>query len=583
MKTLAVILARAGSKGLKRKNELPLGGVPLAGYSIEAAQASALVDAVAVSSDSPVVCGLGAEMGTLVISRPAELAGDAASVQEATRHALREAEEKLDTRFEAVVVLYGNVPVRPADLIDRAIEKLQQTGCHSVQSVCPVGKAHPYWMKKLAEDRLEHFIENSVDRRQDLPPVHQLDGGIIALRSEILDQASPARPHEFLGSDRRAITTGQGDVVDVDEPADLLAAEAALRGRAAARAAVEVRIAGRLIAPGQPTCIIAEIGVNHDGSEVRAVELVHAAHRAGADAVKLQMFDPDLLLSRQATLADYQKKSDSDVKGMLARLQLKPEQIARVGAAARELGLGFIVTCFSVELIPSLGGLGVDGVKVASPDAVNGPLLRGLMELNLPMIVSTGACRRWEILRTLRLAAGRPMALMHCVSCYPTPDDQATLGVIGELAALGAPAGYSDHTANLHTGMLAQAAGACLIEKHLTHDRAAAGPDHAASFDPQQFAEYVRLIRTSQAMLGANEGRELEIEKEVRRISRQSVCAVRDLEAGQVIEREDLTVRRPGTGIPAWELGRVVGRRAARSVQAESVLVAADLADWRCA
>ena len=171
-------------------------------------------------------------------------------------------------------------------------------------------------------------------------------------------------------------------------------------------------------------------------------------------------------------------------------------------------------------------------------------------------------------------------ALLHCVSSYPTPMDEAQLGgVVAMREALGVAVGYSDHTPGLTTGALAVLAGAVVIEKHLTHDRSADGPDHAVSLDENQMKQYVAKVREAQSGMGRLGKEAGAIERDVRRVSRQSVCAVRDLPAGYRLTRSDLTVKRPGTGIPAAELAGLVGQLLAKSVAANDLLQKADIVE----
>jgi sialic acid synthase SpsE len=162
---------------------------------------------------------------------------------------------------------------------------------------------------------------------------------------------------------------------------------------------------------------------------------------------------------------------------------------------------------------------------------------------------------------------------LHCISSYPTPPEQANLCWIGELSRrFAVPVGYSDHTNHLMAGALAAASGASIIEKHLTYDRSAKGPDHAASCDPAQFAEYVKAIRLSETLRGTPGKRVLEIERDVRRVSRQSLVVNRDLQAGETLCDGDLTAQRPGTGISAADVTAAVGRRAARAIASGTLL-----------
>lgn len=234
MNTLAIILARAGSKGLPGKNALHVGGRPMAAWTIDHALGSRRITDVTISTDMPAVLSLGQRYNLWTCTRPAELAGDGVAVDAAARHAARWWADRRGREAEAVAILYANVPVRPADLTDRAVEMLERTGADSVQSVCGVGKGHPYWMRTLGDDgELEPYQANDVHRRQDLPPVFGLDGGALVVRWASLFTIDPSHPHAFLGADRRGIETRPGEVIDVDTPADLKVAEAALAERAA--------------------------------------------------------------------------------------------------------------------------------------------------------------------------------------------------------------------------------------------------------------------------------------------------------------------------------------------------------------
>ena len=237
----AIILGRAGSKGVRGKNLAPVAGKPCAQWTIEHALRSATIATVAVSSDSAELRDLGASLGAIPIHRPDELAGDHATIDAAARHA---AEHLLHagyiTSATPLVILYANVPVRPADLSDRALARVAETGCDSVQSYAPVGKHHPWWTARVDASSGAvapwegDILNHGVFRRQDLPPAFIPDGGVIALTLRALMLAIPGvppGPHAFFGKDRRGITNPEGTVVDIDAPTDLLVADAILRGR----------------------------------------------------------------------------------------------------------------------------------------------------------------------------------------------------------------------------------------------------------------------------------------------------------------------------------------------------------------
>ncbi|MFT3788212.1 MAG: N-acetylneuraminate synthase family protein [Tepidisphaeraceae bacterium] len=341
----------------------------------------------------------------------------------------------------------------------------------------------------------------------------------------------------------------------------------------------EMDIAGRAIGAGRPTYVIAEIGVNHDGSLRRAIELVHAAAEAGADAVKLQLFTAANLVHETATAASYQSVNcgATDQASLLRKYELSCDDVERIIDAARVAGLQAIATPFSRQDVFVIEHLHVPAIKIASPDLVNQPLLQRCAETGRPMIVSTGAANADEIVRCVRwLKAWQvQFALMHCVSSYPTPNDLAHLGWIDRLRRdfPGIVVGYSDHTTEPLAGALAVAAGATVVEKHLTWNRFADGPDHAASADPAQFAAYVRAIRLADELRGDNGARRvLEVERDVRKLSRQSIVARREIAAGESVAEDDLTVQRPGTGVPASDWTKVVGRITRAAIPAGTIL-----------
>ena len=238
---VAVVLARAGSKGVPGKNMAIVGGRPCLAWTIEHALAAVAVDRVLVSSDCATMLDLAASMGVEAVRRSGELAGDAARVDDAARAALVGRE-----RSEAVVILYANVPVRPRGLIDRGVRLLVETGCDSVQSYSDVGKFHPWWQVRVDPEtgRVSPWtgppgspgdeasgggrLFNGVYRRQDLPPAYVPDGGVVVVRWESLFAPIDDGPHGFLGRDHRAVVQESGAVVDIDSPVDLAVADARL-------------------------------------------------------------------------------------------------------------------------------------------------------------------------------------------------------------------------------------------------------------------------------------------------------------------------------------------------------------------
>lgn len=244
---LAIILARAGSKGLPRKNALLIAGKPCAQWTIEAALAARTVGEVVLSTDDAELLALAARAHIRAVPRPPELASDSATVDAAARHALGvlEANGGESPAARPIVVLYANVPVRPPGLIDRAVNLCRESGCDSVQSYAPVGKNHPWWTVRVAADgRLSPWegdrLYHGVYRRQDLPPAFIPNGGVLVVtrRALMLEipavSPGPSNPHAFLGLNQRGLTNDSGAVVDIDSHLDLLVAQAILSERAAA-------------------------------------------------------------------------------------------------------------------------------------------------------------------------------------------------------------------------------------------------------------------------------------------------------------------------------------------------------------
>lgn len=233
MNTLGIILARSGSRGLPDKCVRELLGRPLIQYTFDHATASRRLSAVVITTDSEPAKNLARNAGIEVIDRPAELATDDAPVDSAARHAVEVWERAHTETVDVVVLLYGNIPVRDTNLIDRAIEHLIDSGGDSVRSVARVAKQHPDWLHHLDGDRMTQFQENSIYRRQDLAPLYYHDGAVAVVTRRALFGAldTPDDHQAFWGGDRRALIQRAEDAVDVDEPIDLLLAEAVLRSQ----------------------------------------------------------------------------------------------------------------------------------------------------------------------------------------------------------------------------------------------------------------------------------------------------------------------------------------------------------------
>lgn len=332
-----------------------------------------------------------------------------------------------------------------------------------------------------------------------------------------------------------------------------------------------LHIGDRPVGAGCPTFVVAEAGVNHNGELSMAMDLIDAAARAGADAIKVQAFDPDALCSR---------RHRSDERDVLRRYVLGDSDLIAFREQAKVARLICLVTPFGFRQVDQVVELGVPAIKVGSGEVTHTPLLRYIASKGLPVLLSTGAADLQDVeraVRALRKGGCSEIGLLHCTSVYPAPDESLNLRAIVTLAErFGDYAiGYSDHSLGTTASVAAVAMGASIIEKHLTLDRKLAGPDHAASVEPDELTRLVREIRRFERMAGDGLKRPAECEG----VIGQSLVAARDLHAGHYIRPEDLTCKRPGWGLRPYELPRVVGRRLQRDLPMDDVLTR-DHVDW---
>ncbi len=345
-----------------------------------------------------------------------------------------------------------------------------------------------------------------------------------------------------------------------------------------------LEIAGRPLGDGEPVYVIAEIGVNHDGSAEAAAALVRAAADAGVDAVKFQSFDPEALTTTEAPLAAYQRGGTGaeSQREMLEHLTLADDDLRALAALSRERGLHFLSTPFDQASVSMLESLNVPAFKVGSGELTNLPFLRYLSGRGVPLLVSTGMSGIDDVRAAVGVIAANgtpPLALLHCVSSYPTPVEQANLRAIDTLAGEfpHAVIGYSDHCLGLEVSLAAVARGAKLIERHITLDRTRPGPDHRISLEPDELARLVAGIRLVESSLGDGRKQPQPAELDTRTVARRSLVAARDLAAGAVLAAGDLAAKRPAGGLPPSALEEVIGRSLVQALRRDERLTDAHL------
>lgn len=313
--------------------------------------------------------------------------------------------------------------------------------------------------------------------------------------------------------------------------------------------------------------VIAEAGVNHNGSPDLALRLIDAAKASGADAVKFQTFRADLLATRSAQKAAYQKRTTAAIESqfdMLRRLELDAVVHQRLIEHCREVGIQFLSSPFDIQSADLLDAMNLPLYKVPSGEITNLPFLQHLARKGRPLILSTGMSTLGEVeeaVHVVQAAGPVPLTLLHCVTEYPAPYGQINLRAMLTLKmAFGLPVGYSDHTPGIEVAVAAIALGAEVIEKHFTLDRSLPGPDHAASLEPAELQQMVTSIRNVEAALGTGIKAPAPCELPNLPIARKSVVATQSLPSGHQLAAEDLDIKRPGCGLPPKALPMLLGR-----------------------
>lgn len=357
----------------------------------------------------------------------------------------------------------------------------------------------------------------------------------------------------------------------------------------------------------KPTFIIAEAGVNHNGSIEMAKRLIDVAAEAGADAVKFQTFRAKQLVSHHAPKAEYQTRTTDQAESqfdMIRKLELSETDHEILISHAHECGITFLSTPFdavSLQLLTSR--LGLQSIKIPSGEITNAPFLLDIARAAKRIVLSTGMCTLAEVETALgilafgftqateilpsrayfqqafssdvgQLALRERVTLLHCTTEYPAPFDEVNLRAMDTLsAAFGLPVGYSDHTPGIHISVAAVARGAQLIEKHYTLDRSLPGPDHKASLEPEELRQMVRTIREVEQALGDGIKRPTPSEWKNRDIARKSLVVAEKIVQGDRFTAENITCKRPGTGISPMEYWNILGQISGKSYEPDEVLM----------
>ncbi len=346
----------------------------------------------------------------------------------------------------------------------------------------------------------------------------------------------------------------------------------------------KISISGKFVGYNQPVFVIAEAGVNHNGCLDLALKLVDAAVAAGADAVKFQTFKAEQVVTASGKMAVYQKKNlgkEESQLAMLKKLELREEFYKPIIERCKERGIIFLSTPHGgFESVDFLRKLGVPAFKFGSGDLTNLPVLEYVAEFNKPMILGTGTATMKEVkeaIKVIKKAGNSKIIALHCTTNYPCPLDEVNLSaMVMMMKELNVLVGYSDHTLGVEVPIVAAALGACVLEKHFTLDKNMTGPDHVASAEPAELKEIVENVKKVLVILGSASKKPNKSEIPLIKIARKSVVATKNVKKGEKFTKENLGIKRPGSGLPPKFFSLIVGKKAKKDLLPDTIIKTED-------
>lgn len=340
-----------------------------------------------------------------------------------------------------------------------------------------------------------------------------------------------------------------------------------------------IKIGNKKISECDPCFIIAEIGVNHNGNIKQAKKLIDNASRAGADAVKFQLFKAEKIITKNAEKAKYQKETTNSGESqyeMLKKLELNNEAFISLSQYANNKNIVFLSSAFDYESIDFLDKLNVPAYKIPSGEITNLPLIKYIANKKKPIILSTGMSTMDEIEKSLKVIRNQKLndiVLMHCVSNYPTAIKDVNLRAIKTLKEkFKVPVGFSDHTLGITISFAAVASGACIIEKHITLNKKLPGPDHKASIEPKELKKMVKGIREIEMAMGNGEKIPNFEEEKIKKLVRKSIVSSKQIPKGTLINESMISIKRPGTGISPEYFEKIIGKRTLVDIEEDELI-----------
>lgn len=323
-------------------------------------------------------------------------------------------------------------------------------------------------------------------------------------------------------------------------------------------------------------CIIAEIGVNHNGNIELAKKMIKSASECGVDAVKFQTFNTEELVTGNAKTAEYQKNNTNanSQSEMLKKLELSFDDFKELKEYALKNNVTFISSPFDFKSVDMLERLDVPFYKLGSGELNNFELIDYVQKTDKPLIISTGMATLDEIKETFEFIENKnKLTILHCITGYPTSFEEANLNFIKTLQnEFDVPIGFSDHSPGIELPIAAVALGACVVEKHFTLDKNLEGPDHKASLNPKEFKAMVDAIRNVEVAMGDGVRKFSKNEEEIKKVARKSIVLNNNVKKGTILKREMLSIKRPGTGISPKNINEVIGKTVIKHLNVNHVL-----------
>ena len=344
----------------------------------------------------------------------------------------------------------------------------------------------------------------------------------------------------------------------------------------------KIKTINKSIGEKKPCFIIAEAGVNHNGSIKLAKKLIDIAKEAGVDAVKFQTFHVEELVILKSKKANYQDRAKEKTQyEMLKALELSFDDFRELKRYCDNKDIEFMSTPYDIKSVEFLNEIGVKRFKVASADLINKPLIEAIAKTRKQIILSTGMATLGETERTISFIynlGNKNIILLHCTTSYPTPYNQVNMNILNTLKnSFGLPIGYSDHTLGIEIPIMAVTMGAKVIEKHFTLDRTMEGPDHFASLEPSELKKMVKTIRNVEKAFGIKRKEITDNEKKNIFYMRRSIHASIDIKSGEVIKANNIKITRPFDGIESWYIDIIIGKKIKNNIKKDDPIRWEDL------